>query len=66
MPVVLGSLRFNVNAMAADIHHIERVEPAISFYVTGPQQVRLVNVVTAECLSEIGILDSLRRIRGFF
>jgi hypothetical protein len=52
--------------MTVKIHHIEGVESAISFDVTGPHQVGLVHIVKAQNLSEIRILDPFRRIRGFF
>ena len=52
--------------MTVKIHHIKGVESTISFDVTGPHQIGLVDVVKAQSLSEIGILDAFRRIRGFF
>jgi hypothetical protein len=52
--------------MAEQIHHIERVKLTVSFYVARPYQIRLVDVVKIQCLSEIGILDTLGNIRGFF
>jgi len=60
------SLGLKEDAMTVDIHHIEGVESAISFDVTGPNQIGLVDVVKPLSLSKIRILDPFRRIRGFF
>lgn len=64
--VTFRSLGLEVDTMTVKIHHIEGVESAISFDVTGPHQVGLVHIVKAQNLSEIRILDPFRRIRGFF
>ena len=64
--VSFRSLGLEVDAMTVKIHHIEGVESTISFDVTGSYQIGLVDVVKAQSLSEIGILDAFRRIRGFF
>ena len=66
MLVSFRSLGLKVDAMTIEIHHIERVESAIPFDVTGTHQIGLVDVVKAQSLSEIRILDPFRRIRGFF
>lgn len=66
MFVSFRSLGLKVDAMTVHIHHMKGVEPAIAFDVTGPHQIGLVDVVKAQSLSEIGILDAFRRIRGFF
>ena len=41
----LGSLRLEIDLMAEEVHHVERVEPAIALDVPGPHQVHLVDVV---------------------
>jgi len=64
--VIFAPLGFDVDAMATHIDYIERVELSVSFDVPGTHEVRLVDVVTAECLPEVRILDSLGYIRGFF
>ena len=66
MPVISGSLGFDVDPMATHINHVERVKLSVSFDVPGTHEVRLVDVVTAECLPEVRILDSLGYIGGFF
>jgi hypothetical protein len=66
MLVSFRSLGLEVDAMTVNIHHIKGVEPTISFDVTGPDQIGLLDPVEAQGLSEIRILDAFRRIRGFF
>lgn len=66
MLVGFRSLGLKVDAMTVNIHHIEGVEPAISFDVTGSYQIGLVDVVKTQSLSKVRILDPFRRIRGFF
>ena len=54
------------DAMTVYIHHIEGVEPTISFDVTGPYQIGLVDVVKTQSLSKVRILDSLGTYEVFF
>ena len=57
---------FNVNPMAKEIDHIERVKSAIVFDVSRPQKVRLMDVVEGQRLGEIGVLNPFGRIDSFF
>jgi hypothetical protein len=41
----LGPLRLEIDSMAEEIHHVERVKPAIPLDVPGSHQVRLMDVV---------------------
>jgi len=51
--------------MAKQIHYIERVKFTITFYVTGTDQVRLVNIVSIKCFSEIWILNAFGNVGSF-
>ena len=64
--IVLGSLGFNVDLMAQQVHHIERIKLAVAFNISGANQIGLVNIVNAERLSEIWVLNAFRNIRSFF
>jgi hypothetical protein len=50
LPVILGSLCFNVNPMAKEIDHIERIKPAIVFDISLSQKLRLMDVVEGQRL----------------
>ena len=52
--------------MAEQIHHIERVKFAVSFYVSRANKIGLVNVVKVKWFSEIRVLNTLWDIRSFF
>ena len=52
--------------MAVAIHDIERIETSISFDISGPKKVRLLDIVQSQGLCEIGIFDSFGGIRSFF
>jgi hypothetical protein len=64
--VVFSSLGMERDSVAAKIDDIERIEAAIVLDVSGPQKVRLMDVVESQGLSEIGVFDSLGSIRSFF
>ena len=64
--ILFGSLRFNVNAMAVKIHHIERIEFAVILDIPWTDKVSLMNVIKIERLGKIRVLDSFRNIRSFF
>ncbi len=52
--------------MAEHIHHIERVEFAVSFYVPGADKIGLMKVVEINRFSEIRIFDPFGDIASFF
>ena len=52
--------------MTVEIHDIERIEPAISLDISGPKEVRLLDIVDSQRLREIRIFDSFGGIRSFF
>jgi hypothetical protein len=54
------------NAMTVEIHDIERIETAISLDISGPKEIRLLDIVDSQGLCEIGILHSFGGIRSFF
>ena len=64
--ILFGSLRFNVNAVAVKIHHIERIKFAVIFDIPGADKVGLMNVIKIERLGKIGVLDSFWNIQSFF
>ena len=66
MLVSFRSMGLEVDAMTVKINHIKGVESAISFDITGPHQIGLVDLVQVQSLPEIRILDPFRRVRGFF
>ncbi len=52
--------------MTEHIHHIERVEFAVSFYVPGADKIGLMKVVEINRFSEIRIFDPFGDIASFF
>lgn len=64
--VVFGSLGMEKDAVTVEIHDIERIKPSISLDISGPKEVRLLDIVESQGLREIGIFDSLGGIRSFF
>jgi hypothetical protein len=64
--VVLPSLRVKKDSVTVEIHDIEGIETAIVFDVSGANEVRLVDVVESQGLSEIGIFHSFGSIGSFF
>ena len=64
--ILLGSLRFNIDLMAKQIHHIERIKFTISFYISRTDKIGLVNVVKIKWFSEIRIFNTFGNVRSFF
>jgi hypothetical protein len=64
--VVFSSLRVKKDSVAVEIHDIERIEAAIVFDVSWPNEVCLMDVVDPQGFSEIGVLHSFGGIRSFF
>ena len=64
--VVFSSLGVNKNPVAVKIHDIERIETPIVLDVSWPKEVRLMDVVDPQRLSEIGVFHTLGDIRSFF
>jgi hypothetical protein len=64
--VVFSSLGVKKDPVAREIHDIERVETSIVFDVSWPKEVRLMDVVDPQRLSEIRIFHTLGDIGGFF
>jgi hypothetical protein len=52
--------------VAEQIHHVERVESAIAFYVPWADKIGLVDVVDVKGFGEIRILNALGNVRSFF
>ena len=52
--------------MGEYIHHIERIELSVTFYVTGTDKISLMNVVNIKWFSEIRVLDTFGNVRSFF
>jgi hypothetical protein len=52
--------------MGAYIHHIERVEFPIIFYVPWADKVGLVNVIYVKWLFKIRVFNALGNVRSFF
>ena len=62
----LGSLRFDINPVAENIDHIERVKLAIPFDVPRSDKVGLMDVIDVERFSKIRIFDTLGDVTSFF
>ena len=62
----LGSLRLEIDPMAEAIHHVDRVEPAITPDIPGPHQVDLVDVIDLQGLRKVGVGDPFGDVRSFF
>jgi hypothetical protein len=54
------------DAVAVAIYDIERIEASISFDISGPKEVRLLDIVESQGICEIGICHSFGGIRSFF
>jgi hypothetical protein len=65
-PIRLGSLRFDINLVAENVDHIERVKLAIPFDVSWPDKVGLMDVVDVERFLEIRIFDTFGDVTSFF
>ena len=52
--------------MAEQIHHIERVKFAVTFYVPGADEIGLVNVVKIKRIGEIRVLNAFGCVSSFF
>ena len=66
LPICLGSLGFDINPVAEDIDHIERVKLAIPFDVPWPDKVGLMDMVDVERFLKIRIFDTLGDVTSFF
>jgi len=64
--IVFGSLGMEKDTVAVKIHDIERIETPISLDISGPKEVRLLDIVESHGLCEIGIFYSFGGIRSFF
>lgn len=64
--VVFSSLGMNKDPVAVKIHDIERIETPVVLDVPWPEEVRLMNVVDPQRLSEIRVFHTLGDIRSFF
>jgi hypothetical protein len=64
--VVFSSLRMEEDPVAVKIHDVERIETSIVFDVSRPEEVRLMDVIDPEGLSEIRVFHSFGGIRSFF
>ncbi len=64
--VVFSSLGMKKDPVAVEIHDIERIETSIVFDVSWPKEVRLMDVVDPQRLSEIRVFHSFGGIRSFF
>ena len=64
--VVFSSLGMKKDPVAVKIHDIERIETPIVLDVSWPKEVRLMDVVDPQRLSEIGVFHTLGGIRRFF
>ena len=52
--------------MAEQIHHVERIEFAISFNVAWADEIGLVDVVNVKGFGKIRVLNALGNIGSFF
>lgn len=52
--------------MTEQVHHIERIKSAVTFYISGANKVGLMNIVNVQWFSEIWVLNALGNIRSFF
>jgi len=64
--IALGSLRMKRDAMAVEIHDIERKEVAVVLDIARPYQIGLMDSVASQRIPEIGVSDSFGGIRRFF
>lgn len=66
LPIRFGSQWFDINPVAENIDHIERVKLAIPFDVSWPDKVGLMDVVDVERFFKIRIFDTLGDVTSFF
>ena len=66
MRILLCPLSFDVDFPAEQVDYVHRIESAVAFDVTRSYEVHLVDIVAAQGLGEIGILDALADIGLFF
>lgn len=52
--------------MTAPIDDMQRIKSTVVLDVPGTDEVGLMDIIDAQGVLEIGILDSFRAIRGFF
>jgi hypothetical protein len=52
--------------VAEHVHDIERIEPAVVLDIPGTDEIHLMQVVDSPRFREVGILDTLRNVGGFF
>ncbi|MFQ5842830.1 MAG: hypothetical protein ACE5I8_10380 [Thermodesulfobacteriota bacterium] len=64
--VVFSSLGMKKDPVAVKIHDIERIETSIVLDVPWPEEVRLMDVVDSQRLSEIRVFHPFGDIRSFF
>jgi hypothetical protein len=64
--IVFCSLGMKKDAVAVEVHDIERIETSISLDISGSKEVRLLDIVESQGLGEIGIFHSFGGIRSFF
>ena len=64
--ILLRSLRFYKYIVAVKINNIQGIELAVSFNVTWPDKVHLMNVVATKRLSKVRILNTFGNIYSFF
>jgi len=63
--VLFRTLGFDVDLVAEQIDNIERIKSTISFDVTWPDEVSLVNVVDGERIGKIGVFNALGNVTFF-
>jgi len=64
--IFLGPLGLDMHPVAENINNVEGVKSSISFDVSGPDQIGLMDMVDSCCFSKIGIFDTFRNIGCFF
>ena len=64
--VVFSSLGVKKDSVTREIHDIERIETSIVFDVSWPEEVRLMDVVDPQGLSEIRVFHPFGGIGSFF
>jgi hypothetical protein len=66
LPVVLGPLALDVDLMGIQVQGVEGVESAVALDIPRSYEVRLVDVVGAQRLREVGVVNPFRDVSTFF
>jgi len=66
LSVVLGSLALDVDLMGIQVQGVERVETAVALDIPGACEVCLMNVVGAQRLREVWVVNPFRDVSTFF